>query len=374
MRLLFVHTHVQQHCGISALIRIQARALRARGHAVFVAGLDTQVARDYLADTDLDNADLDNAVPFVGLPLDQYAKTPANFVRSLWGLIALIRRERIDVVVASHRWAGTVAFLATRVTRSRLVSVDHGVLWGNRRFTTWGDGLVAVSENSRRHLMDYFGVPAQQIRLIRNAIRPVERASTETQHALRAELGLDADQHQPLLLSVGRLDENKGIHYLLDALPQIIGHLPTVHLIVVGTGEMAEALADQADALGIAEHVTFTGLRADVATFLSVADMFVIPSQSEGIPISMLEAMSVGLPVVGSEVGGIPEVMALSAVEAGVLVAPRDGAALGDAIVALWQDPARYARAASAARAVVCDHFSAAAMVDQMEVYLHTFV
>lgn len=363
MRLLFLHTHIQQNCGISALIRIQARALRKRGHDVHVAALDTEMARDYLGD----------AAPFVGLPLDQYAKTPQNFAQSLWGLIQLIRSQQIDVVISSHRWAGLLAYIATRVTRCRLVSVDHNLLWGNRWLTFWGDGVVAVSEKSRQHLIDYFGLSAKKIRLIQNAIVPIAPASSQAQNQLLSKMTLQPEVHTPILLTVGRLDEQKGLCYLLDAMPQIIEKLPQVRLLMVGAGELEADLKEQARILGIEREVIFTGLRTDVATFLSIADLFLMPSLWEGLSISMLEAMSAGLPVVVTDVGGAPEVMALTESPAGIMVSPMDSDALGDAVVALWQDVARRTKASKAAYHVVQQHFSEAKMVEQMEAYLQKF-
>ena len=363
MRLLFIHTHIQQNCGISALIRMQARELRARGHEVHIAALEAQTARDYLGD----------AAPFSGLPVDQYDKTLKNFILSLRGLAQLIKRERIEVVIASHRWASFISYLVTRVTRCKLVSVDHNVLWGNKWLTFWGDGLISVSENSRQHLMDYFGVPAAKIQLIQNAIIPVTQAPPEAQHALLDQLGLQLEQHSPLLVTIGRLDEQKGLCYLLDAMPLVLQGLPNARLIIVGTGELDESLKAQAHSLGIEGQVLFTGLRSDVATFLSIADLFLMPSLWEGLSISMLEAMSAGLPVVATHVGGFPEVMAMSNSPVGIAVPPKDTLALGEAIVKLWQDDAYRADASKAARVVVEDHFSVTKMMNQMEAYLLQF-
>jgi len=363
MRLLFIHTHIRQNCGISSLIRMQARALRARGHDVHVAALETQMARDYLGD----------AAPFIGLPIDQYDKTVKNLLASLSGLIKYINQQQIDVVIASHRWAGFISYLATRVTRSSLISVDHNVLWGNKWLTFWGDGVVAVSKNSRQHLIDYFDLPAAKIQLIQNAIVPVEQASVEAQQRLLDELDLQRDEHSPLLLTIGRLDEQKGLSYLLDAMPQVRQKLPQARLLVVGTGELDAMLKAQAQSLGIGDQVIFTGLRSDVATFLSIADLFLMPSLWEGLPISMLEAMSVGLPVVATHVGGIPEVMAMSNSPAGIVVPPKESGPFGEAIVTLWQDEAYRSNAAMAARLVVAEHFSINKMVEQMETYLSQF-
>jgi glycosyltransferase involved in cell wall biosynthesis len=132
---------------------------------------------------------------------------------------------------------------------------------------------------------------------------------------LRARLGIDPDQ--PVIFTIGRMVFKKGFDVLLNALPQVIAQHPRVVLVLGGYGDLREALEQQAIRLGIADHVQFPGMiaRDDVPAFFSMADVATFPSihdqrgNVDGLPNVLLEAMSIGRPIVASRVAGIPQVI-----------------------------------------------------------------
>jgi len=216
---------------------------------------------------------------------------------------------------------------------------------------------VAVSERLAREISRDLWVPQPRISMIPNGVRYVrpQRAT------LRQELRLGPDDR--LLLAVGNLYPVKGHRYLIEALALLAERHPTLHLVISGRGELAASLGSQARDRGLGERVHLLGLRSDVAAILAAADIFVLPSLSEGLPLALLEAMFAGCPIVASDVGEVG--VALAHGEAGVLIEPGNPAALAEAVDRLLSDPKQARllseRAARRARA----EYDASQMVDR---------
>lgn len=220
------------------------------------------------------------------------------------------------------------------------------------------DRLVCVSDHARASFLSA-GVPADKLCLVRNGVtasrtRPDRRAT-------RARLGLKSTAR--LVLTVGRLTRQKAQRHLVDAVPAVVDRMPDAHVALVGDGPLEGALRRRVAKLGLEEHVSLLGRRDDVPELLAAADVFVLPSLFEGLPLSALEAMAAGLPVVGTHGCGTAE-----AVRDGVtgrLVASGDAAALAQAILEVLEQPILAARWGAAGRARFEQEFSAAQMARQ---------
>jgi glycosyltransferase involved in cell wall biosynthesis len=194
-------------------------------------------------------------------------------------------------------------------------------LWLFIRFV---DVFVAISQQTRLELLGA-GIPEKRITLIRYGVdvdrfRPVEPAQRER---CRAELGLT---DWCVVLVVARLEPEKGIDTLLDAWPQVKAAVPRALLLIAGDGSQRARLSDQAASLA---DVRFLGLVREPLPYLQAADCYTLPSLTEGMPISLLEAMAVGVPCVATAIGGTSEALA----DLGALVPPGDEAQLAAAIV-----------------------------------------
>ncbi|WP_448640853.1 glycosyltransferase family 4 protein [Geodermatophilus sp. URMC 63] len=205
------------------------------------------------------------------------------------------------------------------------------------------DRLIAVSEALRR-TYERIGVPPERFTTVLNGIAPV-RVRTQRPSA-REVLGLDP--RQPVVMTVGRLTHMKGQCHLVDAVPDLVARFPDLAVVVLGDGPLREALAKQASGLGVADVVRFAGHRPDARLLLAAADVFVLPSRHEGLPLVVLEAMEAGLPVVATRVIGSSE--AVDDGVTGVLVPPARPAALGAAIGDLLADPGLRRRQGAAGR------------------------
>jgi glycosyltransferase involved in cell wall biosynthesis len=160
-----------------------------------------------------------------------------------------------------------------------------------------------------------------------------------------------------VVLTMARLDAAKGLGHLLGAAAQV----PEALFVVAGEGPLRGVLEARARQLELDGRFRFLGQRWDVPGLLGAADLFVLPSLSEGLPLTVLEAMAAGTPVVATDVGGTSE--ALVHGETGLLVPPADAAALAGAIRTLLADRGRAERLAAAARVRIREHFSAETMV-----------
>jgi glycosyltransferase involved in cell wall biosynthesis len=165
--------------------------------------------------------------------------------------------------------------------------------------------------------------------------------------ATRRSLGLPDDA--PVVGTIGRLSEQKGHRYLLEAAPALLASRPTTRLVIVGDGDRMEALRAQAATLGVTSRVTFAGHRADVPAVLGALDVFCISSTYEGTPLALFEAMAAGKAIVSTAVDGCREV--LEDAVTGLLVPPRDPAALSAALGRVLDDEGMRRRLGENARA-----------------------
>jgi glycosyltransferase involved in cell wall biosynthesis len=191
---------------------------------------------------------------------------------------------------------------------------------------------------------------------------PVGRGERER---MRAELGLRPDTLA--IGCVGLLWWAKGQEYLVRAVGRL-RDLPGRSLLLVGSGEGETAVREAAKQAGVAERVHFLGWRSDVPRILQALDIYAQPSLTEGLPLAVVEAAAAGLPIVASDVGGIPEIIEHGV--NGLLVPPGDAQALADAIQQLIDDPQRARQLGEAARRTAFERFSAEAMAAAyMELY-----
>jgi glycosyltransferase involved in cell wall biosynthesis len=203
------------------------------------------------------------------------------------------------------------------------------------------------------------GVPSRKIRLIPNGV-------DADRFALRAPDG-------PLrrIAMVANLRAEKGHDVLIDAAPAILAAHPDAEFLLAGDGPQADALATRARQRGVADRIVFLGACGNVPDVLAGSDLFVLPSRSEALPNAVIEAMAAGLPVVASEVGGIPELIANGVT--GLMVRPGDAGALATAIVHLLDHPEQAAALGQAARDHVTREFGFGRLVARVEhLYLST--
>jgi glycosyltransferase involved in cell wall biosynthesis len=192
--------------------------------------------------------------------------------------------------------------------------------------------IVAVSKTCARDISRGLGIRRSRIRMIPNGVRftPPQRVT------LRDELQLGPDDR--LVVAVGNLYPVKGHLNLIDAFGLIAGRYPNLHVAISGRGGLADSLMARARAYDVQQRVHLLGLRSDVSAVLAAADIFALPSLSEGMPLALLEAMFARCPIVASDVGDVS--VALENGHDGLLVPPGDPLSLAAAIDRLLMNPA----------------------------------
>lgn len=261
---------------------------------------------------------------------------------------------------------------------SPIVLTDHGRPHPDPLLSRGFDGLaarladqiVAVSTPLAEYLATMLHVPRNKLTVIKNGIRLQALATEAERRSLRGELGIDPGAL--VLGSVGRLDPVKAIDRLIAAFADLYHSeawrsSPLV-LLLVGEGSDLVALERQAAELGVRNAVRFMGRRGDVHRLLSVMDIFVQTSLSEGTSLAVLEAMAAGVPVVATAVGGTPDVLGPEA--GGQLVAPGDHAALVASLNTLMNDATGRDRQGARGRKRVEASYSFEAMANSyLELY-----
>jgi glycosyltransferase involved in cell wall biosynthesis len=189
---------------------------------------------------------------------------------------------------------------------------------------------LAVSGAVRDDLVAQ-GIPGERISILHNALDPDEFRPTRDLHQVRAEFGADAST--PVIGAFGHLSVKKGHRELFAAMPLVLKIFPAAQFWIVGQGDLQDELEATARAGGFAHSVRMAGYRRDAADVMNALDVFCLPSHREPCALVYVEAAVLGKPIVACRAGGAPESIADG--ETGLLVPPRDSAALAEALLLL---------------------------------------
>ena len=288
--------------------------------------------------------------------------SPVRDLQASLALMRMFRRRRPDLVHTHTSKAGFVGRLAARVARvPAIVHTPHGhVFYGyygagptavfvllERIAARWTDRIIVLTERgAEEHLARGVGRPPQYVAIPSGVDTDRLRARAPGREIARRRLGLPVDA--AVVVGVGRLVPVKGFDMLVASLPKVRAAVPSLRVLVVGDGPDRPALEALARSLGVADVLLVTGTQGDVIPYIAAADVLVAPSRNEGMGRVLIEAMALGVPVIGSRVGGIPSVLAGG--EFGSLVPPDAPHAIAEALIELLGDPALRAKFAEAGR------------------------
>jgi glycosyltransferase involved in cell wall biosynthesis len=268
-------------------------------------------------------------------------------------LIQILRRRHWDVIhFNTPRGIATAAFLSRRVgipvrVLSRRVNFPLRGPVSRWKYLYSADRILTVSSGITETLIQS-GIPASRVEVVYEGVdvREVENAAPARLYP----------PSEPVIGCVAYLSEEKGHATLLDALALLLGQRPAARLVLVGDGPLRIQLERQARALGISERVRFLGFQEHTSHFLRGFDIFVLPSLSEGLSSGILAAMAASLPVVASDIGGIPELVQHRVT--GLLVPPRNPEPLAEALTELIDSADLRHRYGQAGRSRVMKHFT----------------
>ncbi len=303
-----------------------------------------------------------------GLPVTALPMGRKN-VRGLRALYHWLKNHPVDLVVthsSTDSWLTAVACLGLSspppVVRLRHISAPIPRNWPTRWLYSRGcRQIVTTGEMIRQQMMTRNGFDGDRIRSIPTGI-DLHRFTPGDRQRARQRLALPAKG--PLLGIVATLRSWKGHAHLVQALARLPND--DIGLLIIGDGPQRENLHRLIGELGLGERVSLVGNQADVVPWLQALDLFILPSYAnEGVPQSLMQAMACGLPVISTPVGSIPEI--IDHQDTGLLVPPRDPAALATAIHELLEQPQRRQSLAERAHHHARNHFSEETMLDRME-------
>jgi len=303
---------------------------------------------------------------------------------SIWKWFRAFREAKPDVVVFCCAWLGTFPWYVTvaawlagidkKYSIQHLVPPPVAKVEGNsfrsalrrkiggaarRRFgwrvpATFWNKTICVSNAVRDSLVRNYRFPKNKTITVYNGISVSKFVPSENAGAaVRKRLGVRPDEF--LLVCAARLSEQKGVDILLDAIARVLRDGVQCKCVIVGDGPLRTQLTEQALKLGLSDQVFFEGFREDVLPYLQSANAFILTSRSEGLPLSILEAMSCGLPCIVTNVGGSAE--AVTDQVDGLVVPPESAEAVAGAITFLATHPDERDKMSRMTRAKVCETF-----------------
>jgi glycosyltransferase involved in cell wall biosynthesis len=296
-------------------------------------------------------------------------------IRNEFDLLAALRmawvmKRKKGVLVHFHdahslavgSYAASLANVPLRVISRRVDFALNKNLFSKRKYKKGVDSIIAVSEGVKKVLIAG-GIDSRVIDVVPDGIDflPPEFIEKKSDY-LRKELSLAPDDY--LVGIVAHLADHKGHKYLIDATKILKDKAPKIKVIIVGEGPLLMELSGQAKEIHVDEMVFFLGFREDVPKILASLDLFVLSSYLEGMGSSIMDAMAYKLPVVATNVGGIPEVVIDG--KTGLLVPPRRPEALAEAVLKLYRDPSLSLHFGQLGCEVVHQKFSAESMASKI--------
>lgn len=288
---------------------------------------------------------------------DKYSR-----VRRLLDLYRLFRREAVDVLHIQHISLLPLCYWPARLAGvRRIVTTEHNEIFIResgklrrraRRYCSRINAVTAIHQELLDYLKDELQLPASKLHLIPNGVDTRRFAPGERDPALRRSLGIPDDA--VVAACIGRLHEHKGHRDLLTAAKRVREGCDQFRLLIVGDGPLRQSLEATVRMEGLDETVLFLGERRDIDVVLKSLDIVVLSSETEGVPIVLLEAMSAGVPCIATAVGGVPELIGRTD---GRLVPPREPGAMAEAIIELCRSPAKRRTTAKNARRKVLEQF-----------------
>lgn len=266
-------------------------------------------------------------------------------IKIIFKLINLLKKGNFDIIHlhdhTANKWVVPVVLM---LGIKRIVRTEHVILdkrrnekvypWIYMFLNLFNKKIIAVSEFVKNFHSEKDYLNKNKYVTIYNGIKCEEFTPTVDKTKLRRELGLEEARY--VVGNIGRLHEAKGQRYLLEAANLILHDEPSTHFVIIGDGPLKSVLVNYSKELGISERVIFSGVREDIANMMNLIDIFVLPSLWEAHPITILEAMAAGKPVVATNVGGNEETI-IDGIT-GFIVPPKDPESLANAILTLIRD------------------------------------
>ena len=283
---------------------------------------------------------------------------PINILR----LVFMLRQVRPDIVHTHGYFASVIGRIAAKIALVPIIIYHvHTIFYDNikkrniiieRLLSFITDKIIFISNAAKKSYLLHFRINERKISVVYNGVTD-------------ANLKVNSGKVNCKVVTVASLVDHKGHEYLFEAARMVLDKVPQCKFIIVGEGVLNRKLKQRVSNLGIASSVKFLGQRTDIYKILSQMNLFVLPSLREGLSIAVIEAMACSLPVVATNVGGLPELVKDG--YTGYLVPPKDSWALGDAIGQLLGNPKQMIKMGQMGRLRFEEIFSSSKMIKNFE-------
>jgi len=295
---------------------------------------------------------------------------PFQYIIAARQLVRLIKERHIDVVHCHQRTAGYIASYLKSVIGIPFVVTIHDP-WNRALFKKFYGRIfghiVTVSEFLRQRFITDFGFQPDKVHTIYNGADSerynLSKYSKDQLTKLRE--GLDIKPNEKVVSLIARLYESKGQQYLIAAAKAVVEKCPNVKFLLVGNGEHEEKFRRQVSENGIEDIIIFTGYREDIPELIAISDIVVRPSDMEGFPINMLEAMLMRKPVIATAIAGVPEMITHG--ENGFMIEPGDVDGLAKYITTILLDEELGTKLGNAGEQIVLEKFTLKSLINKVE-------
>lgn len=348
MNILLVTTHLNVG-GITSYLFTLTRQFLLRGHRVYM-------------------------ISSGGTREDDFARLGATLIRAnvrtksevnpalyfqIPRFLRIIKENRIDIIHSHTRVTQVLGQVLGYLSKVPYVATCHGFYktrWFRKACPSWGKAVAAISQPVKTHLVSDFKVPEDKVYLIPNGVDVdmINPFDEETKKRNREKFQIS---QSPVIGMVSRLEHIKGHGVMINAMPEILKVFPSALLFIAGEGKAGKDFEAQTHRLGLEKHVRFASIFNPFREIHSLLDVFAMPSLDEGFGLSGMEAQAAGVPVVASNVGGIPTYVVHE--KTGLLVPPNDSAALAAALIRVLKNPDYAKELSGQAREFVKNNFSA---------------
>lgn len=262
-------------------------------------------------------------------------KSPSCMFKTARKLCKIVRDENITLIHTHHRMAAFYVAVLRLYKKCNFINTSHNTFYDKKHLTTSiykHARLVACGEMVKKNLVNYFGLPDGKITVIRNAVAPFDGqiVKDETVEKLRGEGCF-------IVGNIGRLSEQKGMEYYIQALPEVLNKHSETHFLIIGTGELENNLKEQTEQLNVENNVHFFGYRSDIQNLISQLDLVVLSSLWEGLPLTPIEAFSVGKTIVATAVDGTVEIVEDG--KSGRLIEPKKPEQISENVIWMIEHP-----------------------------------
>jgi len=356
MNILYITNHLNIG-GVTSYVLTLGTGLKKRGHNVYVASSGGLMLPRFI----------EEGIKYIQIPIRTKKEVGPKILACTFKLNKFLKNENIDIVHSHSRTTQVLASLLNKKKGIVHITTWHGYFKRRilrRLFPCWGKKVIAISEQVKDHLIKDFKVDEKDIIVIHNGIDV--NNFRDPDHQLKARIKREYGLGDSAVVGiVARLSDVKGHKYLIDAMKEVIKEFPGVNLLIIGEGREKDRLIRLAKNLEITKNVFFVPEVQDTKAVLSAMDVFVMPSLKEGLGLALMEAMASGLPVVGSNVGGI-KTLIKDGVN-GLLVEPTDVAGISRAILELLRNKGKADYLGEQARNFISENFSQEKMVRETE-------